>query len=81
MVVTHLLEDGVSDQTVDTRDEDSLALLGLRDGNRACPNRGRGHCALAIDGGVRGALAGGSAALGLSLRLSFSLHLLLLDLI
>ena len=29
MVVTHLLEEGVADQAVDTRDEDSLALLGL----------------------------------------------------
>ena len=33
MVVTHHLEQGVADQTVDTRDEDSLALFDLWHGN------------------------------------------------
>ena len=35
MVVTHLLEEGVADQAVNTRDEDSLALFGLGKLDRA----------------------------------------------
>ena len=37
MVVTHLLEEGVADQAVDTRDEDSLALLGFGQLDRVTP--------------------------------------------
>ena len=50
MVVTHLLEEGVADQAVNTRDEDSLALFGLRKLDRAAS---RIECILLSDSCVR----------------------------
>ena len=50
MIVTHLLEEGVADQAVNTRDEDSLALFGLGQLDRVTS---RIECILLSDSCVR----------------------------
>ena len=63
MVVTHHLEQGVANQTVDARDEDSLALFDLWHGKLWCDHLSRFDC-LSCPGNILGGDTRTSAAAG-----------------